>query len=631
MALPSTVPNAPFLGFVGVVARERGRPIPPAWERNFREALDPASPESVQLLRAPGVLLVAEGGPAGRAHLFELPGGSVGAADVVWPDHQRGRPSPLPQDTEGLDRCFEALGVPYAFARVDARARSVLLGRSREGGRRLHVHAGVSFIVFGTSLRVLLACPGVPRRADPMRALAVLVPELEAACTRASIVRGIERVEAGTREVLGPRSRTTRRLPPLLPVELPRRHVEQADALADALRCAMVREQAGASRVGVLLSGGIDSGVVLGLLRDLHRDGSGPAPFAFAAHGREAQRCTEFEHVRAALRFGPLAGAVVLRGAASDAEIEDTYACLLARIDDPFPLTFWGFRAALTQAAGARSMDVVFTGVEGDMVYDVMPCALARDLASGNWSGWLDRAIGRARQMHERTTTTVWRHGVRPVLAKSLGRDGDAGWQRFVASFLHRARIRPAVRRAFDLDARLIGSFRERVWHPTGHWVTDAERLASRVACAPWAAAVERYAGLGDALGVRWAHPLLAHDVLRVALGFSPGFRAGRGASKWPLRVVGRGHMPERTRARQSGMNPVWSQPPAGLAGFRDEEERRACVARFEALTEASAEARTEACAQGSAGLLSSVSVLVLHRLLASLGIDEPYGGAPGS
>ena len=64
----------------------------------------------------------------------------------------------------GVAQCLGA----FAFALWGADTRRVTLGRDCLGNRALFYHRGPQFVAFATSLRSLLALPGVPRALDEL-------------------------------------------------------------------------------------------------------------------------------------------------------------------------------------------------------------------------------------------------------------------------------------------------------------------------------------------------------------------------------------------------------------------------------------------------------------------------------
>ena len=85
-----------------------------------------------------------------------------------------GRLVSLAFDRWGEELCSHLQG-DWALAAWDARARRLLLARDACGNATLYYHQGQSFIAFASSLKALLALPGVVREPDRLRLAEVLV------------------------------------------------------------------------------------------------------------------------------------------------------------------------------------------------------------------------------------------------------------------------------------------------------------------------------------------------------------------------------------------------------------------------------------------------------------------------
>ena len=93
----------------------------------------------------------------------------------------------------GVARCLGA----FAFALWDAEARRLTLGRDCLGNRPLFYHRGPQFVAFATTLRSLLALPGVPRAIDELALAQFIAVNLRE--QQRTLYRGIERVPSRTR------------------------------------------------------------------------------------------------------------------------------------------------------------------------------------------------------------------------------------------------------------------------------------------------------------------------------------------------------------------------------------------------------------------------------------------------
>ena len=157
------------------------------------------------------------------------------------------------------ERLADANGL-FAIAIYDRAAHRLTLVTDRLASYPLHIWRGDGQLVFAGQIYTLLAHPSVPRRADP-HALAQLFT-MQRTVGRRTSVAGVEALPAacvlqidlaGRREKIYWRLRWSR--PTFTRTEAPA-------LLAQAMRRAVMRQTNG-GRVGLLLSGGLDSRLVL--------------------------------------------------------------------------------------------------------------------------------------------------------------------------------------------------------------------------------------------------------------------------------------------------------------------------------------------------------------------------------
>ena len=150
----------------------------------------------------------------------------------------------------------------FAFARWDAEAGRLLLGRDCLGNRPLFFHRGRGFVAFATSLNTLLALPQVPREIDEIALAHFLALNLSE--ERRTFYRGIERVPSRSVVAIDRDGTSHRRYwtPNLDGEPLCRRqedYVERARELLDQAVSAAIRDT---PRVAIATSGGLDSSAI---------------------------------------------------------------------------------------------------------------------------------------------------------------------------------------------------------------------------------------------------------------------------------------------------------------------------------------------------------------------------------
>uniref|UniRef100_A0A5Q5BIW9 asparagine synthase (glutamine-hydrolyzing) n=3 Tax=unclassified Mycobacterium TaxID=2642494 RepID=A0A5Q5BIW9_MYCSS len=175
------------------------------------------------------------------------------------------------------DRFVDRLYGMFAFAIVERDSGRVLLGRDRLGIKPLYISEDAHRIRFASSLPALVAGGGVDTRIDPVALHhylsfhSVVPPPL-------TILRGVKKVPPASLVAIEPdgrRTTTTYWTPDFT------RHADRADwseqdwedAMLTALRRAVERRLVSDVPVGCLLSGGVDSSLIVGLLAEAGQTG----------------------------------------------------------------------------------------------------------------------------------------------------------------------------------------------------------------------------------------------------------------------------------------------------------------------------------------------------------------------
>ncbi len=187
------------------------------------------------------------------------------------------------------DRFVERLKGMFAFAIVERDSGRVLLGRDRLGIKPLYVTEDASRIRFASSLPALLAGGGVDTRIDPVALHHYLTFHSVVPPPR-TIVHGVRKVPPASLVAIEPdgrRTTTTYWAPDFS------RRDERADwserdwedAVLAALRVAVERRLVADVPVGCLLSGGVDSSLIVGLLAEAGQHGLSTFSIGFESVG----------------------------------------------------------------------------------------------------------------------------------------------------------------------------------------------------------------------------------------------------------------------------------------------------------------------------------------------------------
>ncbi|MDP9685624.1 asparagine synthase (glutamine-hydrolyzing) [Streptomyces griseoviridis] len=168
--------------------------------------------------------------------------------------------------------CVDRLLGMFAFALVEHRTGRLVLGRDRLGIKPLYLARTPGRLRFASSLPALLAGGGVDTSLDPAAVHQYLSWHATVAAPR-TVLNGVRKLPPATVRVIEPdgshRDRHywqpsyTRR-----PEHADMTGAEWRDAVLDALRTAVRRRMVADVPVGVLLSGGLDSSLIVALLAD---------------------------------------------------------------------------------------------------------------------------------------------------------------------------------------------------------------------------------------------------------------------------------------------------------------------------------------------------------------------------
>jgi len=187
------------------------------------------------------------------------------------------------------DRFVDRLFGMFAFAIVERDSGRVLLGRDRLGIKPLYLTENASRIRFASSLPALLAGGGVDTRIDP-QALhhyltfhSVVPPPL-------TILRGVTKLPPASLMAIEPDGRRT--ITTYWTPDFSGRYdradwseKDWEDAVLESLRVAVDRRLVADVPVGCLLSGGVDSSLIVGLLAEAGQHGLATFSIGFESVG----------------------------------------------------------------------------------------------------------------------------------------------------------------------------------------------------------------------------------------------------------------------------------------------------------------------------------------------------------
>lgn len=170
------------------------------------------------------------------------------------------------------ERCVERFVGMFAFAIWDRARRGLLLARDRLGIKPLYYAAMPATIIFGSRLGALLRHPACPRELDP-ESVNLFLQSGYVPAPR-SILRGVRKLEAGHTLWLDHQGVRPRRYWSIDDIQVdaslagqPR--LEVVDHLDRLLRQSISQRLISDVSLGAFLSGGIDSSIVVALMKEL--------------------------------------------------------------------------------------------------------------------------------------------------------------------------------------------------------------------------------------------------------------------------------------------------------------------------------------------------------------------------
>ena len=195
------------------------------------------------------------------------------------------------------ESCVKHLHGMFAFAIWDKARQQLFLARDRMGIKPLYYSLDNNHLRFASSAQALLAAGDVDTDIDTV-ALQMLFTLHAVVPAPRTILKGIRKLEPATTMTLDARGGITRRVYWRLDATRPARSMnewEWIEEIHDCLKRAVERRKTIADvPVGVLLSGGIDSSLLVGLLAEAGVEGL--HTFSVGFEDTQEERGNEFEY-----------------------------------------------------------------------------------------------------------------------------------------------------------------------------------------------------------------------------------------------------------------------------------------------------------------------------------------------
>ena len=411
--------------------------------------------------------------------------------------------------------CVEHFFGMFAFAVVERDSGTVVLGRDRLGIKPLYLADGPGRLRFASSLPALLAGGDVDTSVDPVALHHYLTFHSVVPAPR-TILAGVRKLPPATVRTIAADGTTTDRefwsaRHERRPEYAAMTPADWRDATLEALRVAVRRRMVADVPVGVLLSGGLDSSLIVALLAQEGQRGLKTFSVGFHAAGGESGDEFEFSDLVAA-EFGTDHRQILVDPARMLPAVDDTIAAMAEPMVSHDSVAFH-----LLSEEVAKSVTVVQSGQGADEV-----------LAGYSWYPPL-AGVPRARAVAEyaRVFTDRPHDDLTAILEPEWLLDHDPS-REFVAAHFARPGATDTLDAALRLDSQVM-------------LVDDP---------------VKRVDNMTMAWGLEARVPFLDHELVELAAACPPELKLAHGG-KGVLKEAARGVVPDAVIDRQKGYFPV--------------------------------------------------------------------------
>ncbi len=455
------------------------------------------------------------------------------------------------------EACLERLLGDFAFAIWDPRHQTLFCARDHFGMRPFYYHhAPGRCFLFASDARAILVLPQVPYRINEGRVADFLVSELEWIDYTSTFFEGVYRLPPGHKATATPGRLEVEEYwqpqPGLDPAPLSDDEWKEG-FLEVFTRAVEARLRAPPGTVGSMLSGGMDSGSVVAIGKDiLAARGDGPLP-TISAVRREDANCEETKAIKAAVSTIAISPNLVYLE-----EIPNASDRLMTDNEEPFDSECMMLKA-IYHTASDQGGRVVLDGAGGDTLLaegtyitrlirqGQLRLAMAEIAAENKYyeEGPLAPALFRyvrsafvPEALKEILRGPRYRHGVKGSLKTSL--------------------IAPDFARSVDIEGRFE---RMRQIFPHG-WIPD---YATERCNAIWpnvTAGRERYARIAAATGTEARDPFLDKRVVEYCSNLPGRLRLKNGWPKMILREIMAERLPQEV---------LWTRRKPHLGGLFNE------------------------------------------------------------
>ena len=239
------------------------------------------------------------------------------------------------------ETCPDRIIGEYVFFVWDARQRRLFGARDAAGTRHFFYHSGNGWFAFASEIKGLLATGLIEPRLNESRLLDYIVVEFDRDDQVGTFYQDIHRLPAGHAMTVTARGANVWRC--WNPGDLPVLHFSSLDDCAEGFleqfRTAVKCRLRSSGPVGAMLSGGLDSSSIVGLISKEFRAELQQPLKTFSLIREDRENCPDWESIQAMLKDDWIDPAIITSARAG--EIAQSYLENIRTADEPFALTSW--------------------------------------------------------------------------------------------------------------------------------------------------------------------------------------------------------------------------------------------------------------------------------------------------
>ena len=251
----------------------------------------------------------------------------------------------------------------------DARRQRLFAARDAAGTRHFYYHQGQDWFAFASEIKGLLTLPRIEHRLNESRLLDYLVVEFDRDDEVGTFYQDILRMPAGHAMTVTERGPRIWRFwnPGKLTENRFASLEECAEAFLEQLRVTVKCRLRSIGPIGAMLSGGLDSSSIVGLIsKEFRADLKQPLK-TFSLIREDRENCSDWSAIREMLMDDWLDPTIITSSIGSD--ICQSYLDNIKNLNEPFAHS-GGFTDSLVfDAARERGCRVVFDGMAGDLLF----------------------------------------------------------------------------------------------------------------------------------------------------------------------------------------------------------------------------------------------------------------------